>query len=290
MKNRTTKYSNLKTLLMITLLLAMLALTACDNRSTSYYDDDRNSPPVPSGLTSITGDQVIWLEWDPIIGVNDLDGYYLYRSNDNYAFFPLATVNRGTTGYTDDDVINGQTYYYGISSFDYDGNESEISFDYSTVFDTPRPEGFDELIYDLNNLNQAHISGFDLSREERLPFDHNDTDFFLEYDNDPDIRAYFIWLGDNGQVIQDMGYTDSFDEITYAPFDGWSLFPYVEAIEGHTYVLRTYNGNYSKIRVTELNNGMPRYMVFDWGYQIDSGNRELSIGTPGQVIVRETVQ
>jgi hypothetical protein len=290
MQSRTTKYSKLTTLMFISLISLMLTLTACDNRTTSYYDDDHNPPPVPSGLTSITGDEVIWLEWDPIIGIGDLDGYNIYRSMDNYTFFHIATVNWNDVDYTDDEVINGQTYYYGISAFDYDGNESEISFEYSTVFDTPRPEGFDEIIYDFHNPNHVLHSGFDLSQEEQLPFDHYNTDFFLEFDNNPGIYAYYIWLGDNGAAIQDMGYTESFDEITFAPYEGWSQFPYVEAIEGHTYVLRTEEGNYSKIRITQLNPGMPRYMVFDWGYQIDTGNRELSIGTPGQVIVRETVQ
>ena len=287
----TNRFGELVLLLVIISAVSIL-LSACDTRSSKYYyDDDNCAPPVPMGLTSITGDGVIWLEWDPIIGVGDLEGYYLYRSTDNYNFFYIATVSWDYSDYTDDDVANGVTYFYGISSFDYNGNESEVSFDYRTVYDTPRPEGFDEIIYDFNNPELDHMSGFDLSNEERLYYDHSRTDFYLEYDNDPGVRAFFIWLGSNGQAIQDMGYTNDFDEITYAPEDGWSNFSFVEAIEGHTYVILTDNQNYSKVRITYLDSTNPRRMIFDWGYQIDQGNRELKVGVPGQFnIIRSDQQ
>jgi hypothetical protein len=260
------------------LIVSLMTIMACDQRSTTYVTtEDNTPPPVPVGVTTITGDGVIWVEWEPIIGVPDLDGFKIWRSDDNYEFFLIATVGPYTTQYSDYDVNNGWTYYYGVSSFDENGNESQESFDYDFAFDTPRPEGFDEVIFDLHEPGYAHISGFDFSMEDRLYYDSQRCDIFLEFDDSLPIPTFFIWLGYNGRYIQDMGYTDSFDDITYAPDDGWSAYDYVEAIIGHTYVIQTWDGNFAKIRVTDFYGSPGYHMVFDWGYQIDPGNRELKI-------------
>lgn len=278
-----------KTLGFSLIIIALLLSTACDQRSTTYVADyDITAPPVPSGVTTTTGDGIIWVEWNPINGVPDLAGFYVWRSTDNLDFFWIATVGKNVTEYEDDDVSNGVTYYYGISSFDEDGNESRVSFDYETAFDTPRPEGFDEIIYDFNDPDYEDLSGFDFSREERVRYDASRCDISLEYDARPEIRTFFIWLEWNGLAIQDMGYTDGFDDITYAPVNGWSEFLYVEAIEGHTYVILTEDNHYAKIRVTGFDSFPAYRMIFDWGYQIDPGNRELKIDPRRKIAIMES--
>lgn len=271
------------------IIILFLLLTACDQRSTTYVaGEDNQAPPVPSGVTTTTGDGIIWVEWNPINGIPDLAGFYVWRSTDNLDFFWLATVGENVAEFEDDDVTNGVTYYYGVSSFDDDGNESRVSFDYENAFDTPRPEGFDEIIYDSNDLDYEDQAGFDFSREERVHWLSSRSDIFLEYDTD--LGTFFIWLGDNGMAIQDMGYTDHFDDITYAPVTGWSQLPWVEAIEGHTYVVLTEDNHYSKIRVIGFG-GFPAYrMIFDWGYQIDRGNRELKIDPRPHIASAETAE
>lgn len=273
------------------IIIPALLLTACDQRSTTYVSgDDDLAPPVPSGVTTITGDGIIWVEWNPINGIPDLAGFYVWRSTDNYDFFWIATVGENVTEYEDDDVINGITYYYGISSFDEDGNESPVSFDYESAFDTPRPEGFDEIIYDRYDPDYEDLSGFDFSREEQVHWLSSRCDIYLEYDPDPFIQSFFIELGDNGRYIQDMGYTDGFDDITYAPADGWSSLDYVEVIEGHTYVIYTWDNHYAKVRVTQAIFSSHSRIVFDWGYQIDPGNRELKVDPRPRVAIAETAE
>lgn len=262
----------------ILLILPILFLAACDERSTTYVvDEDTTPPPVPTGVVTTTGDGIVWIDWQAIIGVPDLAGYKVWRSLDNSEFFRIATVGRNVTTYEDNTVTNGTTYYYGVSSFDDNGNESDASFNYEIVFDTPRPEGFDEVIYDLNDPIHINSSGFDFSQYEPIFFDSHLCDMYLEYDATLPIPTFFIWLGYNGRFIQDMGYTSSFDDITYAPDSGWSLYDYVEAILGHTYVIQTWDDHFIKVRVTRLEDYPSRFMVFDWGYQIDPGNRELKI-------------
>jgi len=258
--------------------ISFLLINACDQRSTTYISgEDHTPPPVPTGVTSTTGDGIIWISWQPIIGVPDLDGYRIWRSVNNIDFYLQATVAKNVTEYEDYDVINGNTYYYGVSSIDDSGNESDASFDYDIVYDTPRPEGFDEVIYDFNDPVHVGISGFDFSLEEAVYYDLPRCDIFLEFDDALPLPTFFIWLGGNGRYIQDMGYTTGFDDITYAPEAGWSLYDYVEAIEGHTYVIQTWDDHYAKVRVTALDEYPNRILIFDWGYQIDPGNRELKI-------------
>lgn len=271
-----TRLKKVTTILLIALPIILVA--GCDQRSTTYVTgEDHTPPPVPTGVNTITGDGTVWVQWDAIIGIPDLAGYKVWRSIDNYEFFRIATVGRDAIEYEDNDVVNGRTYYYGVSSFDNDGNESDASFNYSDAFDTPRPEAFDEVLFDFNEVGHADSSGFDFSSEQHVFYDSYRCDVFLEYDDTLVIPAFFIWLGDNGRFIQDMGYTDSFDDITYAPDTGWSLYDYFEAIEGHTYVIQTWDDHFAKIRVTFLDEAPVRLMIFDWGYQIDPGNRELKI-------------
>ena len=263
----------------LTLIIAALSLFvfACDD---STGPRDTTAPPVPTGLSSDTGDGVVWLYWDPIIGIPDLDGYAVYRSIDNNRFYWQADLDADVTEYADDNVENGTTYYYGVSSFDRAGNESDVSFDYVTVFDTPRPQGYDVVIYSYTEAPYNELSGFDFSEEDRVSYNSFRADIFLEYDDSPFFLTYFLHLGDNGAVFQDLGYTESIFDITYAPEDGWSAFNYVEAIEGHTYVIRTLDNHYAMIRITDFDSSPAHNMTFDWAYQIDQGNRELKIGVP----------
>ncbi len=266
--------------------IVALTFTGCDvhEHGDHFYPNDQQPPPVPTGLTSTTMDQAVLLTWNPVRmdpNFDDLAGYRLYRSNDNYTFRHIATLNPSDLEYTDTGLINGQTYYYAISSFDDHGNESELSSE--NVFDTPRPEGFDVRIYSYLDPVNSHLSGFDFPDQSRLPWSSPACDFFMEYDTSRTVQAFFIWLGHNGYRIQDMGYTSSFDEITFAPETGWSQFDYVEAIAGHTYVILTTDNHYAKVRVTSLSYDPTFSMVFDWGYQVAVGNRELKITPSGGV-------
>ena len=264
------------------LAAAILGILAwgCDDRNDTYYPHDNTAPPVPTGVGSITMDEAVELYWDPVVmdsHDDDLNGYRVYISNDNHIFDPVTTVGRDVTNYTFTSLINGHTYYFAVTSFDYRENESELSLE--TVYDTPRPEGFDQVIYSFNdaNPNYRQISGFDFQSEVAVPWNHRDCDFYMEYDTT--LQTFYLWVVD-GYKIQDMGYTDNFDEITYAPNTGWSNFLYIEAISGHTYVILTADNHYAKVRITQRAFDPTFKLVFDWGYQIDAGNRELKIENP----------
>ncbi len=262
-------------------VISGLLLTGCVERDHTYYPVDHQAPPVPTGVTSTTMDEAVLVSWDLIAmdpNHDDLAAYLIYRSNDNATFTHIATVDPDVSEYLDEGLVNGRTYFYAISSIDFDDNESELSRE--NVYDTPRPEGFDQVVYTYTDLDFGHLSGFDFSTEGRLPWDNSRCDFFLEYDATPGVETFYLWLGANGSRFQDMGYTDSFDDITYAPSNGWSVFDYIEVIPGHTYVILTEDNHYAKVRVTELFYNPTDGIMFDWGYQVSPGNRELKIEPP----------
>jgi hypothetical protein len=251
-----------KIILYLLILTSLLILAGC-----CFEGADHEPPAVPRGVHSITGDGEVLLIWyentEP-----DLAGYRIYRSlTPSGYYYEIGETNLDY--FLDFGLQNGVTYFYAISAFDCDGNESDLSYD--IIYDTPRPEGFDEELYDYTDY--PDYAGWNFSSYSIVAFNHPACDFYYGYDEYNE--AFYFYVGRPGGLIQDFGYTESLDDITYAPDDGWSMTGIVEAIYGHTYIMNTWDNHYAKFRVTGFGAG---YVVFDWAYQIDPGNPELVIG------------
>jgi hypothetical protein len=275
------------------LVLLSLGLGGCDDD-----EGDVIPPATPDGVTTITGDQEIWVLWNAN-REPDLAGYRVWWTADVDADFrPIhwklraesstPTPNFSYFNYDPDDLggrpyltfidgaasgsplTNGVDYYYAISAFDLSGNESPLSTDLAV--DTPRPEG----IVSLGSASSApSTAGFDFSDELVRPADDISTDLIYDWvDGLPLLRANFDWVR-----IQDYGYVD-FDVASWAPAFGWSATGEVEAIVGHTYILEIIDGedlNYAKVEVRSLSGTAAELR---WGYQTVVGLPELSV--PGE--------
>ncbi|KPJ50508.1 MAG: hypothetical protein AMJ41_01290 [candidate division Zixibacteria bacterium DG_27] len=258
--------------------VTILLLSSCDRRVTEVYYLDDTPPAIPSGVYSVTGDREVTVYWSPVIEA-DCDGYNVYRGDSALVgpYYLLVTLyGMYQDYYTDTGLLNGKMYYYAVASFDESGNESELS--YEDVFDTPRPEGYDVTLYDFDSKPDS--CGFNLSTQRVVRFDsYNNTeaDFYLDYDN----GNLFMSVAKDFTYLQDMGYTESLDEIGYAPAGGWSQWGRAEAIPYHTYVVLTEDDHYAKIRLTVVSVSLHR-IVLDWAYQTDPGNRELSLPPTGE--------
>ena len=112
--------------ILATLLLVILSI----GMSGCYIDtndSDREPPAIPRGVRTITGDEQVIVEWYPNAEF-DLAGYRVWRGTDGVNFNDLLVeVSENTTHYADTDVQNGRTYYYAVSAYDTEGNESELS-------------------------------------------------------------------------------------------------------------------------------------------------------------------
>ena len=247
----------------IFLLSAGLIFSACN-----VYVVDDSPPAIPSAIRTISLDDAVQIEWAPN-RESDLAGYHIWVSDQYDGRYSMIGTAREPM-YVDYDARNGFKYYYGITSFDYEGNESDMSHD--VAYDTPRPEGFGVRLYDYTAFPST--AGYDFSTYSIGQYDDDFTDVFFQNFSG---RFYLnVW---DDTDIQDMGYSSSLDEISVAPESGWSPSKYAEAIEGHTYVVWTWDDHYAKVRVRGITSNS---VIFDWAYQTSPGNPELKRAPMGE--------
>jgi hypothetical protein len=245
----------------------MPLVAGCDDDPVVAAD---NPPFPPDGVFSVTGDHLVTIYWNPS-QEDDLAGYQVYRGNVDLSgpYYPLAKVSKGTTAYDDTDVNNGETWFYAVTAYDKNGHESDLSAE--DVFDTPRPEGFDLVLVNLGqDASQAGYDFSSLSGTAQLAT-ANTTDIYFEIQ----AGVKYIVCADPGVDIQDYGLIDLIG-VDWAPSIGWAPSKKVEAIAGHSYIVRISDGqtNYAKFFV----NGAPTSSVtLDWAYQADAGNPELLV-------------
>lgn len=260
-----------KSVITLMALLIIVAFTGCEDQEVIRYVEIDDNPATPQGVYSITADGAIYIYWLPVQD-DDLDYYRIWWSDTADGLYEFIGTSSDES-YTDTDVTNGVTYFYAVSAVDISGNESELS--YETIFDTPRPESYDQDLYDYAFFPNS--SGFDLSSGSVTAYDALAADIYIDYD--PVLESFFINVTDEQTDIQGMGYTENFDEIGYAPSDGWSYVGWVEVIVGHTYVIWTRDDHFAKIRVTDADYTDFEFITFDWAYQTattDPGRMELS--------------
>jgi hypothetical protein len=227
-------------------------------------DEIDNIPPKPpQGIVTISLDNAVEIRWLPS-QADDIKGYKVWVNDQYYGQYQLIGTT-SETHFTDHGAINGVTYYYAVSAYDFSNNESVLSKD--VVYDTPRPEGFGVRLYDYGT--DPDSSGYSFNYYTVINYADVRADFFFVISG----GVYYLEARPNAE-IQDMGYTSTLDDISSAPTVGWSVAGSVEAIEGHTYVVRTAETNYAKIRITGV---FLHQLLFDWAYQTAPGNIELKI-------------
>ncbi|MCX5800242.1 MAG: fibronectin type III domain-containing protein [Candidatus Eisenbacteria bacterium] len=257
----------------VTLMVAALAVlfaAGCMDEDNDVYVD-RTPPRAPQGVFTVTGDGQVDIYW-LANRESDLGGYRIYWNDEAAGYYEYVTTTSGTH-FTDTDVTNGNTYYYAVSAFDRDGNESDLS--YETVSDTPRPEGFDLALYDFSGPNAA-LSGYVFSDETRQLYSlaaTPATDIYYGYVGEECVM--FTWNPDPEWPltdIQDGGYRP-LAELDDAPPGGWAESGWVVLTEGHSYFVWTRDNHYAKFYVKSVR---PEYVIMDWAYQVDAGNPELA--------------
>jgi hypothetical protein len=243
-------------------IAAVLVLSGC-------HDDvaprDVTPPASPRGVTNVTGDHEVFISWLENTEA-DVAGYNIYEGScDRGPSCPYKLIGTTThTTFTVTGLANGVTRFWGVTAFDESGNESELSND--VTFDTPRPEGFGRA---LNNfVNSTSGSGWDFSAATARAYNDGSTDMY--FGDNGSIAQMFV--PDVDTNIQDAGFHSTLDGVDFAPTSGWSPTGTVELIVGHCYIVWTRDDHYAKFRVTSLSASQ---VVFDWAYQVDTGNREL---------------
>jgi hypothetical protein len=258
----------MKKLLILSAALTLLFfMTGCDVNEPEYIVDNV-APAPPTGVWVLNGDNRVDLYWDEN-REPDLAGYNIYYS-DAYDGKYYIIGSSAYNSFIDYDAVNGEKYFYAITAYDYNGNESDLSVD--VIYSTARPEGFNQSVFDYRQF--PNNSGYSFPLYSVVAYDSLDVDFFFEnYQGDFYLD---VWSDTD---IQDMGPTNDIYDIPFAPTSGWSQTKDAVAILGHTYVIWTWNNHYAKIRITQITS---QRVVFDWAYQLVEGEKQLKpSGTPG---------
>lgn len=279
----------------VLLLALMIPLPGCDDDPV-----DTQAPAVPTGVFTVTGEGVVSVYWNDL-DQSDLAGYAVYRHDGtdpvhgryhwlgDVAWDENFDEDNLLHWFDDFDVVDGQTYYYAVLAYDTSGNESSLSWE--TIDDTPRPEGYEVLLYDRGG-DYPERSGFDFSRLDngRTDWDDPRADIFVAFDG----GVPFVYSARAVVFLQDLG-TIPFAAVDEAPTSGYSAIGIAELIEGHTYAVAIVEDpetdvHYAKFYVYEI---MAGAVEIDWAYQTDEGNPELKVvahervaGAPRSELIR----
>jgi hypothetical protein len=242
--------------LLIALLTGAMTIAGCRH---FVGVPDLSPPAPPTGLRTATGDNFIEIFWrgfhEP-----DLSGYRVYVSSSYNGRYQL--IGETTSEYfVDNGARNGNIYYYAVSAYDYNGNESDLSKD--VAYDIPRPEGYNVTLSDYRVAPAT--SAYDFSAYAVVLVTDKYADMWFENYN-----GLLYMNVDTDSDIQDMGPTGSILDIGMAPAGGWSTSHDVLLAAGHTYVVWTWDDHYAKFRVRSL---APNRVVFDWAYQLVESSR-----------------
>jgi hypothetical protein len=249
--------ATMKTSIMILAVTAgMFLLTGCEHL---FHEPDYGPPSAPTGLYTSTGDNFIEIFWDQS-PEPDVAGYNVYVASSYNGRYSLIGSSREAY-YVDRGAANGSVYYYAVSAYDYDGNESQLSTD--VAYDIPRPEGYDVAL--MNATIDPSQSGYDFSKYSVVAA----SDQYADMVYDGASGSYRMSVSTDTD-IQDMGPTHSILDIGTAPASGWSGSHSVSLSPGHTYVVWTWDDHYAKFRVTGISQNR---VVFDWAYQLIPSNR-----------------
>lgn len=243
-----------------------ITFTGCDDNH-RITGPDRTPPSAPRGVVASNGDAEVLISWQAN-RESDVAGYNIYTM-DSYNGTPVFIGTTTGTSFLDKGLRNGITYYYGVTAFDFNNNESDLSVE--NTYGVPRPEDLNQVIYDYHQYPQN--SGFSFSTYSAIAYTSSKCDFYFDMDTSVN-RPYIDVFSDT--KIKDMGATTDIYSITYAPLSGYSTTSDAPCIAGHTYVINTFDNHYAKIRVRSVSSTS---ITFDWAFQLVTGETMLKEGT-----------
>jgi len=117
---------------------APAAVESEDSESVKVEPVDKFPPASPQGLTTISGEGLIALSWEPA-EEPDLGGYRVWRRETGSATpVLLKELSPAESSFSDTEVENARQYVYSITAFDRAGNESGRSAEAAALARRPR--------------------------------------------------------------------------------------------------------------------------------------------------------
>jgi hypothetical protein len=271
--------------------------------------DERLRLERPDTLVTTSLNGAVYLGWPDNAFLADPEGFRQYRVYSSSFSLDSSACGldwglEGTTvapEFIAGALANGQPRCFGVSAESVEGWESVWS---AIVFDTPRPDARNALLWaDAADLAHAGFRFFqDLNGDGAVAAGELGIigsgasaamDFYLY--RDPTTLDLFVVPRRAGTAVALYGLSpvDDLTAIDEAPLGGYDVTG-IEVQPGYGYVFEMDGGDgfarYGAIRPTHVGQD---FIIFDWSYQTDSGNPELSrhgglptAGTGGVVVRR----
>lgn len=279
-----------RTIAMLTFASAVAAVAIGCGEDNIFASPEDLAPPL--GLTSVTGNGAVTLNWQASNYDEDRDGFRVYQASGAQSLTPdqsipavfgttavatlSTTQDAGSFTTTVSGLTNGTTYSFLVVAFK-DGGD-KLSRPSNVIVDTPRIEsGTMNLVNGVGNVRYINLS----TNPPSVSSNSNGADVMCQsFNAGAGDRPGMV--GQNGARIQDLGYVAHWNEIDNAP-SGAGSYPNashsVEVLDNHVYAVFTGDNHYAKIWVTSLNTGNFGYNC-QVAYQSQAGNNELKPGGP----------
>lgn len=254
--------------------------------------DERLRLPAPAWLNSISLDGAVHAYWSDNPFTTAPNGFRQYRVysatyslDDNLC--GATWVLEGTTvspEFLVGVLTNGVPRCFGVSAESVEGWESLWS---PLRADTPRPDARNVLMFpyqadpgrsgfrfyqDANGDGQAGALELGIVASGDLP----DIDFWLDRDANGDVFIVPERAGTEVALYSDQPIED-LTSIDIAPDAGYARSA-IQAVPGYGYVFRMSGGDqFARFGAIRITHASSQYVIFDWSYQTDPGNPELSI-------------
>ena len=244
-------------------------------------------PPVPTSLEVIALDATNYLRWnDDARSDGEFSAYRIYLLSDGGATQTLLGAS-DSPGFLDALAENGVTSTYAVSSVDIFGHESATS---TRREGTPRPDFTGELVYSF--ADQPALSGFRFSESDLDDPIVDGLSTMRHFRLETDVSGWWLVPGPSAEVYPAGVFTTELKcgvaadaacvDWTTAPLSGYSPTGIgIAVVPEFTYMWRVTEGGgvvrYGAVRVALLGIDQlgAELMIFDWAYQIQSGNPQL---------------
>lgn len=248
-----------------------------------------DAPPVPTGVDIVALDDANFIRWDDNArDAGDFANYKVYLEDEvDGALFLLGETD--SEGFLDLLAENGTTSVYVVSSVDEFGHESATGLPGSG---TPRPDFVGELLFANSDVPGA--AGFRFQESDLTDPIVSGSSALRHFRLEVDAAGWWLVLGPGAEIHGTARFTtalkcgpaadSSCEDWTMAPTSGYVTTD-TNLSEEFTYVLRVIGDDgglhYGAVRVAILGADQTgnSLMVFDWAYQIQAGNPNLSPGS-----------
>jgi hypothetical protein len=251
-------------------------------------------PPAPDGMAVVALDRANFLVWEANARSADDFSYYRVYLFDGTESFLLGETD--SEGFLDLLALNGSTYSYFVTAVDQWGHESQGG---PAAEGTPRPDFHGEVLFD--HFLRPDASGFAFQEDEStIPVVGGaDPSRHLRLEVDPQgwwlVPAVGVSIHGTGFVTSALKCGPGSDAgcvaLEQAPAGGY-VTQDVWMEPGVSYPVRVAvpggGSRHGVIRVELLGEdqeGSP-LMIFDWAYQLQVGNPNLSPRAPGELRIR----